>query len=91
MHGDFADNMTTPTIWWVEGFAEYISYHYREEPYTAAMTEAGKGTYALSTLFSTDYSHDTTRVYRWGYLAVRYMLEKHPADLDKVLAHYRAA
>lgn len=90
MYGDFAANMTTPTIWWVEGFAEYISYHYRGEPYTAAMTEAGKGTYALSTLFSTDYSHDTTRVYRWGYLAVRYMLEKHPADMDKVLAHYRA-
>ncbi|MFI1190037.1 M9 family metallopeptidase [Streptomyces californicus] len=89
MHGDFTENMSTPTVWWVEGFAEYISYHYRGEPYTAAMTEAGKGTYALSTLFGTDYSHDTTRVYRWGYLAVRYMLEKHPADMDKVLGHYR--
>ncbi|MFF5770990.1 collagenase [Streptomyces californicus] len=89
MHGDFTENMSTPTVWWVEGFAEYISYHYRGEPYAAAMTEAGKGTYALSTLFGTDYSHDTTRVYRWGYLAVRYMLEKHPADMDKVLGHYR--
>ncbi|MER8193457.1 collagenase [Streptomyces microflavus] len=89
MFGDFADNMTTPTIWWVEGFAEYISYHYRNVPYTAAMTEAGRGTYPLSTLFDTDYSHDTTRVYRWGYLAVRYMLEKHPTDMDQVLAHYR--
>ncbi|MFD3536805.1 collagenase [Streptomyces sp. NPDC058664] len=90
MHGDFAANMTTPTVWWVEGFAEYVSYHYRDEPYTAAMTEAGRGTYTLSSLFDTDYSHGTTRVYRWGYLAVRYMLEKHPADLDKVLGHYRA-
>nr|WP_307671570.1 M9 family metallopeptidase [Streptomyces sp. V2I9] len=89
MHGDFTENMSTPTVWWVEGFAEYISYHYRGQPYTAAMTEAGKGTYALSTLFGTDYSHDTTRVYRWGYLAVRYMLEKHPADMDRVLGHYR--
>ncbi len=89
MYGDFAAGMTTPTIWWVEGFAEYISYHYRGEPYTAAMTEAGKGTYALSTLFGTDYGHDTTRVYRWGYLAVRYMLEKHPADMETVLGHYR--
>ncbi|MGW9244076.1 M9 family metallopeptidase [Streptomyces badius] len=89
MYGDFTENMSTPTVWWVEGFAEYISYHYRGEPYTAAMTEAGKGTYALSTLFDTDYSHDTTRVYRWGYLAVRYMLEQHPADMDTVLGHYR--
>ncbi|MEU2799609.1 collagenase [Streptomyces sp. NPDC007117] len=89
MYGDFTENMSTPTVWWVEGFAEYISYHYRGEPYTAAMTEAGKGTYALSALFGTDYSHGTTRVYRWGYLAVRYMLEKHPADMDTVLGHYR--
>lgn len=28
-------------------------------------------------------------MYRWGYLAVRYMLEKHPADMDTVLGHYR--
>ncbi|MFE7459837.1 collagenase [Streptomyces sp. NPDC057554] len=90
MYGDFAANMTTPTVWWVEGFAEYISYSYRGLPYTAAMTEAGRGTYALSTLFSTDYSHDSTRVYRWGYLAARYMLEKRPADMDRVLGHYRA-
>ncbi|MEW2069940.1 collagenase [Streptomyces sp. NPDC007346] len=89
MYGDFAANMTTPTIWWVEGFAEFISYSYRGQPYTEAMTEAGRGTYALSTLFNTDYSHDTTRVYRWGYLAARYMLEKRPADMDRVLGHYR--
>ncbi|MFB7026679.1 MULTISPECIES: collagenase [unclassified Streptomyces] len=90
MYGDFTANMTTPTVWWVEGFAEYVSYSYRNLPYTAAMTEAGLGTYSLSTLFSTDYGHGTTRVYRWGYLAVRYMLEKHPQDMDTVLGHYRA-
>ncbi|WP_407111637.1 collagenase [Streptomyces sp. DSM 116494] len=90
MYGDFSANITTPTIWWIEGFAEYVSYSYRGVPYTAAMTEAGKRTYALSTLFDTTYSHDTTRVYRWGYLAVRYMLENHRADMDKVLGYYRA-
>ncbi|MFF4173816.1 collagenase [Streptomyces sp. NPDC001744] len=90
MYGDFTANMSTPTVWWVEGFAEYVSYSYRGLPYTAAMTEAGLGTYSLSTLFSTDYDHGTTRVYRWGYLAVRYMLEKHPGDMDTVLGHYRA-
>lgn len=90
MYGDFGANITTPTIWWIEGFAEYVSYSYRGVPYTAAMTEAGRKTYALSTLFSTTYSHDTTRIYRWGYLATRYMLEKHRADMDTVLGHYRA-
>ncbi|MFH8448110.1 collagenase [Streptomyces fungicidicus] len=90
MYGDFGANITTPTIWWIEGFAEYVSYSYRGVPYTEAMTEAGRRTYALSTLFDTTYSHDTTRVYRWGYLATRYMLENHRADMDTVLGHYRA-
>ncbi|MGK9462720.1 collagenase [Streptomyces sp. G6] len=90
MYGDFAANVATPTIWWIEGFAEYLSYSYRGIVYDEAMAEAGKGTYALSTLFDTTYSHDTTRVYRWGYLAVRYMLERHPADMATVLGHYRS-
>ncbi|WNF30131.1 M9 family metallopeptidase [Streptomyces sp. C11-1] len=91
MAGDFADGMTTPTVWWVEGFAEYVSYSYRQLTYEKALSEAGKRTYPLSTLFDTTYDNsDSARVYRWGYLAVRYMLQSHRADLDIVLGHYRA-
>ncbi|MFF2850866.1 collagenase [Streptomyces sp. NPDC058001] len=90
MYGDFNANVTTPTIWWIEGFAEYVSYSYRNVTYDAAITEAGRRTYALSTLFDTTYSHDTTRIYRWGYLAVRYMLQSHPNDMATVLGYYRA-
>lgn len=89
LHGDFAENMTTPTVWWVEGFAEYLSYTYRNEAYTDALAEAKKQTYALSALFDTTYDHDTKRVYNWGYLAVRYLVEKHPEDVAAVLADYR--
>ncbi|MER7704522.1 collagenase [Kitasatospora sp. NPDC097605] len=89
MYGDFDAGMTTPTVWWVEGFAEYISYGYRKEAYTAAITAAGLHTYRLSDLFDTGYG-DQERVYRWGYLAVRYMLEQHRSDMDAVLAKYRA-
>ncbi|WP_169750192.1 collagenase [Streptosporangium amethystogenes] len=89
MYGDFTAGITTPTIWWIEGFAEYVSYSYRNVTYDAAITEAAKKTHTLRTLFDTDYSHDTTRVYRWGYLAVRYMFEKHPADVTTVLGNYR--
>ncbi|MEU0933794.1 collagenase [Embleya sp. NPDC005971] len=89
MAGDFDAGVTTPTIWWIEGFAEYVSYSYRKLPYDAAITEAGKRTYALSTVFDTTYSNDTTRIYRWGYLGVRYMLEKHPADITRLLGYYR--
>ncbi|OKJ10028.1 protease [Streptomyces sp. CB00316] len=91
MAGDFADGMTTPTVWWVEGFAEYVSYSYRRLTYESAISEAGKRTYPLSTLFDTTYDNsDSTRIYRWGYLAVRYMLQSHRPDLDTVLRHYRA-
>ncbi|WP_433256673.1 collagenase [Streptosporangium sp. CA-135522] len=89
MYGDFNAGVTTPTIWWIEGFAEYVSYSYRKLAYDAAITEAAKQTYALSTLWNTTYDNDTTRIYRWGYLAVRYMFEKHPADVATVLGHYR--
>ncbi|MEV0537600.1 collagenase [Kitasatospora sp. NPDC050463] len=91
MFGDFNAGMTTPTVWWVEGFAEYVSYSYRKVSYDAAIAAAGLHTYSLSTLFDTTYDNaDQTRVYNWGYLAVRYMLEKHRADMDAVLAKYRA-
>lgn len=89
MYGDFAAGVSTPTVWWIEGFAEYVSYSYRKLTYDAAVAEAGRRTYALSTLWDTTYDHDTTRVYRWGYLAVRYMFERHRADVDTVLGHYR--
>lgn len=91
MHGDFEDGMTTPTVWWVEGLAEYVSYSYRDETYDAAIAEAGKRTYRLSTLFDTTYANsDTNRIYRWGYLAVRFMAERHPGEVDSLLRYYRA-
>ncbi|MFG3050105.1 collagenase [Kitasatospora sp. NPDC048239] len=89
MYGDFNAGMTTPTVWWVEGFAEYVSYSYRKVTNDGAIAQAANHTYSLSTLFDTAYG-DQDRVYRWGYLAVRYMLEKHRGDMDAVLAKYRA-
>ncbi|MFJ9694759.1 M9 family metallopeptidase [Kitasatospora sp. NPDC101183] len=91
MYGDFDAGMTTPTIWWVEGLAEYVSYSYRGVHYDDAVTQAGKGTYKLSELFDTTYANSNqVRTYNWGYLAVRYMLQSHPQDVDAVLAKYRA-
>ncbi|MFJ1900114.1 MULTISPECIES: M9 family metallopeptidase [unclassified Streptomyces] len=91
MAGDFEAGITTPTIWWVEGFAEYISYSYRDVTYDDAITQAAAHTYTLRTLFDSTYENaDQTRVYNWGYLAVRYMLQSHRADVDKLLGLYRA-
>ncbi|MGW5474295.1 collagenase [Streptomyces chartreusis] len=91
MKGDFAEQTSVPDVWWIEGVAEYVSYGYRDLTYDQAVTEAGKHTYRLSTLFQNTYTNsDVTRTYPWGYLAVRYMFEKHPDDIHRMLAHFRA-
>ncbi|MFI0904519.1 collagenase [Streptomyces sioyaensis] len=90
MKGDFGKQTSVPDVWWIEGLAEYVSYGYRGVTDTEAVTEAGKHTYKLSTLFQSTYDNsDVTRTYPWGYLAVRYMFEKHPADITDMLAHFR--
>ncbi|MEV4612859.1 collagenase [Kitasatospora sp. NPDC049258] len=91
MYGNFDAGMTTPTVWWVEGLAEYVSYSYRGVRYDDAINQAGQHTYSLRTLFDSTYDNaDQTRIYNWGYLAVRYMVEKHWADVNTLLAKYRA-
>ncbi|MFF0730635.1 collagenase [Streptomyces chartreusis] len=90
MKGDFAEQTSVPDVWWIEGVAEYVSYGYRDLTYDQAVTEAGKHTYRLSTLFQNTYTNsDVTRTYPWGYLAVRYMFEKHPDDIQRMLARFR--
>ncbi|GAA2827756.1 collagenase [Kitasatospora paracochleata] len=90
MKGTFGTQMSVPDIWWVEGIAEYVSYTYRGLTDTDAMAQAAKHTYKLSTIFQNTYDNsDSTRVYPWGYLSVRFMLEKHPADVAAMLGHFR--
>ncbi|MEU7057022.1 collagenase [Streptomyces sp. NPDC046197] len=90
MKGDFTQQTTVPDIWWIEGLAEYASYGYRGLTDDQAVTEAAKHTYTLSTLFENTYANsDVTRTYPWGYLAVRYMFEHHPADIQHMLARFR--
>ncbi|WP_386066455.1 collagenase [Tahibacter sp. UC22_41] len=89
MYGDFSAAMAQKTVWWVEGFAEYVSYSYRNLAYSAAISEAAAGTYTLSTIFQNDYNSGTTRVYRWGYLAVRFLFEKHRGDVSSILGYFR--
>jgi len=90
MKGDFNQQTGVPDVWWIEGLAEYVSYSYRSITDDQAVAEAGKHTYRLSTLFQNTYANsDVTRTYPWGYLAVRYMFENHPADISRMLARFR--
>ncbi|WP_405560021.1 M9 family metallopeptidase [Streptomyces sp. NBC_01180] len=90
MKGDFGTQITVPDVWWIEGQAEYVSYSYRNLTDDGALTEAAKHTYKLSQLFQNTYAiDDETRTYPWGYLAVRYMTEKHPDQIQAMLAKMR--
>ncbi|WP_332399964.1 M9 family metallopeptidase [Vibrio metschnikovii] len=84
LYGGFGENLAHGHIvWWLEGFAEYMHY---KQGYDAAIRTIQQGKMSLSDVMATTYSHDTNRIYRWGYLAVRYMLEVHPQEVDRLLA-----
>ncbi|MEN9866613.1 MAG: hypothetical protein RL748_2203 [Pseudomonadota bacterium] len=49
------------------------------------------GTYSLNITFRNTYSMSdyVNRAYRWGYMATRFMNERHRADIDKAVEFYR--
>ncbi|MBT1443338.1 collagenase [Shewanella sp. JM162201] len=72
-------------VWWTEGVAEYLALG-DNNPKALALAKAPG--YSLSDIFDTSYEHNggTDRVYRWGYLAVRFMMEHHREKIDAMLA-----
>lgn len=90
MRGNFSAYLTAPTVWWLEGFAEYMSYSYRNRSYDAALAQAALHAFPISTVFDNDYYSGTTRVYRWGYLGVRFMFERHPEHVSHMVGQFRA-
>jgi len=71
-------------VWWSEGVAEYIA-HGKNNPKAVAIAISKK--FPLSELFNTSYNQNNggDRVYRWGYLAVRFMMENHRDEVEKSL------
>jgi len=74
-------------IWWSEGLGEYIA---NMNDYPSGLKLASEKSYKLSELFNNSVATwNTDRVYRWGYLAVRYMLENQRDKVDEMLFHVR--
>ncbi|WP_253273732.1 M9 family metallopeptidase [Collimonas arenae] len=88
MFGDFNASTMKPTVWWIEGIAEYLS---RKNDNQEAIDVAHSGTYRLSQIFGNTYSMTDyqTRAYRWGYMATRFMVERHRNDVDTVVSKFR--
>ncbi|MFC6635639.1 M9 family metallopeptidase [Microbulbifer taiwanensis] len=89
LHGDFGDARTGThkTVWWIEGLAEYVS---KKDYNDDAIALARTGQFELSEIFANDYGSGSDRVYKWGYLAVRFMFERHRDDVTQMLTHFRA-
>jgi len=89
---DLFGNFATPTeevVWWAEGVAEYVA---NQNDNQAAIDTVNDGsTYTLGTVFNTNYDgFDQDRIYRWGYLAVRFMFERHFSEVKAMIAETRA-
>lgn len=79
---------TEAIVWWSEGVAEYIAN--LNDNQAAIDTINDGSTYTLAQVFDTTYSNgDSDRIYRWGYLAVRFMFERHPDEVQTLRAATR--
>tara|TARA_Y100001956_G_C4127140_1_gene190842 strand:+ start:2710 stop:5253 length:2544 start_codon:yes stop_codon:yes gene_type:complete len=87
LYGGF-NHPTEKVVWWAEGVAEYVA---NEDNNPRALETIMDGsTYTLGEIFETTYDgFDVDRIYRWGYLAVRFMFERHMDDVNAMLAETR--
>lgn len=88
MYGDFDAATQESTVWWIEGLAEFIS---RGNDDAESIGAAKTGQYRLREIFGNTYAMDdyVNRAYRWGYMATRFMFERHPENLAAILPMFR--
>ncbi|KGJ90018.1 collagenase [Colwellia psychrerythraea] len=85
---DTFNHFPSHMVWWSEGLAEYIAKKNNNPKTFKLVNEMDpKDWPSLADIFNTEYKDGTDRVYRWGYLAVRFMNENHQDDYRK-MAHY---
>jgi len=88
LYGDF-NAPTEDIVWWSEGIAEYVA---NQDNNDAAKNTINDGSrFTLAQVFATNYDgFDQDRIYRWGYLAVRFMFERHNSDINAMLVDTRS-
>lgn len=78
------------SVWWGEGVGEYVA---RKNVNDWANKQVTKefGKYQLSDLFNTSANQNGggTRIYSWGYYAVRYMMENQRDSVEDMLVLMR--
>lgn len=88
LYGDFARSTRQATVWWIEGLAEYVS---KGNDNPKARATARSGQYTLGQIFANSYDMPdyANRAYDWGYMAVRFMFERHRDNVGTLLDKLR--
>lgn len=85
---DTFNHFPSNLVWWSEGLAEYISQGDDNPRAFKLLNETEQNKWlTLQQVFDTKYRDGTDQVYKWGYLAVRFMYEKHVQEYRQ-LAHF---
>ena len=85
---DTFNHFPSHMVWWSEGLAEYVAKEDNNPKTFKLVNDTTPEDWpSLTDIFNTEYKDGTDRVYRWGYLAVRFMNEKHQNEYRK-MAHY---
>jgi microbial collagenase len=75
---DTFNHFPSNLVWWSEGLAEYISKGDTNPKADKLLNKTEQDEWlTLQQVFDTKYRDGTDQVYKWGYLAVRFMYEMH--------------
>lgn len=85
---DTFNHFPSHLVWWSEGLAEYISKGDKNPKAFKMLFEAKQEDWlTLQQVFDTHYRDGSEQVYKWGYLATRFMYEQHTKEYRQ-LAHF---
>ena len=76
-------------VGWAEGLAEYVSL-LNDHPWALDLAAATDDPPDIGTILRATYLDESDLVYRWGYLAVRFLFEQRPAEVQKIVRLLRA-
>ena len=79
---------TQNTLWWGEGLAEYISKADNITERIIILARAYRYSLRLSDVFALD-GYQEARVYDRCFLAMRFMFEQHPEEIDSFVGYLR--
>jgi microbial collagenase len=85
---DTFEHFPSHLVWWSEGLAEYIAEGDNNPRAFKLVNKLEQDKWlTLQQVFDTKYRDGADQVYKWGYLAVRFMYENH-RDEYRQLAHF---